>query len=103
MACSIALPDRIVEATSGSLYHDLDDNEIRLVTIHPSRDFDASIQLSLHTTNFSDQPIYKAVSYVWGAPPVTSTIIVDGIDFEATTDLVSALRHVRHEHDTEIL
>ncbi|XPS72106.1 hypothetical protein M3J07_004264 [Ascochyta lentis] len=92
-----------IGAASKSLYRDLGDNEIRLLHLHPSRNFDAPIYTILHTAKSSDSPAYRALSYVWGDPRITSTISVNGADFEVTTNLASALRHLRKERAVTVL
>jgi hypothetical protein len=57
----------------------------------------------MHTANFSNNPVYKALSYVWGTLEDTSTIIVNGIPTKATKNLASALRHIRHNRLAEII
>jgi hypothetical protein len=42
-----------------------------------------------------EEPEYETLSYVWGDPTVTKPIILDGEIFEVTTNLESALRHIR--------
>jgi len=95
--------EKALQGTSSLLYRNLRDNEIRLLHLHPSRHFEAPIYTVLHTVNFDDGPVYKALSYVWGSPTLTSTISVNGLDFEATTNLVSALRHLRGSRAVKVL
>jgi hypothetical protein len=40
-------------------------------------------------------PYYEALSYVWGDPTVTESILVDGKEIQATTNLKAALRRLR--------
>jgi hypothetical protein len=49
------------------------------------------------------QPIYEALSYAWGDAKVTSPIFLESCPFQATVNLVSALRHLRHEDNTRTL
>lgn len=95
--------EKALQGTSSLLYRNLRDNEIRLLHLHPSRHFEAPIYTVLHTVNLDDGPVYKALSYVWGSPTLTSTISVNGFDFEATTNLVSALRHLRGSRAVKVL
>lgn len=94
---------RIARKPPKLLYQELREHEIRLLIIRPSPSFSAPLRLSMHTTDFSNKPVYKALSYVWGSPDVTSTIIVNNIQIEVTTNFVSALRHIRHKRLAEIL
>lgn len=85
-----------------SIYHDVADNEVQLLDLHPHQDFNAPIQASLHIVEFSNMPVYEAMSYVWGDPKVTSTIFVSGLAFYTTTNLVSALRRLQSEYDIKV-
>lgn len=87
----------------GIVYHDLDEHEIRVLHLHPSSEFESPICVSLHRVKFLDGPVYRALSYVWGDPTVTSPIYVDGTSFEATVNLVSALRHIRRSESVVVL
>ncbi|KAH8716724.1 heterokaryon incompatibility protein-domain-containing protein, partial [Phaeosphaeriaceae sp. PMI808] len=69
----------------------------------PSQYFNAPLHLSIHTAGLSNWPEYKALSYVWGSSEMTSTIHVNNIQCQATTNLVSALRHIREKQTTIIL
>lgn len=76
---------------------------MRLLHLHPSQDFEALIHATLVTIDFSNGPYYKALSYAWGAPTFLSNILLDGVEFKATPNLVSMLRHIRTECDTQVL
>lgn len=71
---------------------------IRLLVIFPSASSEASIQCSLENTSF-DSPDgcrqYRALSYVWGDPDITTPITVNGIRMHVTKNLSAALRHLR--------
>lgn len=99
----MASHNEVSKSPTTLLYHDLGDNQMRLMHLHPSREFDAPICATLHTSNFSDEPVYKALSYAWGNPHLTSNITVNGKDFPATINLVSALRHLREEQAGKVL
>src|SRR5438045_761334 len=72
--------------------------EIRLLTLSSGRP-DEPLQCHLYTTCLTTRPIYKALSYVWGDPASSKTpgniLILDGYPFPVTTNLRSALRHLR--------
>ena len=73
----------------------LGSDEIRLVILYPG-DSSEDIALStevLMTDHVEDD--YAALSYVWGSPGDTRPIYVDGHEFPATKNLVSALRQIR--------
>jgi Heterokaryon incompatibility protein (HET) len=38
---------------------------------------------------------YEALSYVWGDPLIRENIELDGVEFQVTTNLHAALRHLR--------
>lgn len=44
-----------------------------------------------------DAPLYAALSYVWGSPESVDTVIVNDKEMKVTTNLHSALLHVRQE------
>lgn len=70
-------------------------NEIRLVVILPSKDDDETVSCKLQTASLDEKLEYAALSYVWGDPTITKDIIVNGLPFAATTNLGSALWHMR--------
>ncbi|KAF2799471.1 hypothetical protein K505DRAFT_230911, partial [Melanomma pulvis-pyrius CBS 109.77] len=85
------------------LYTELGENQIRLLTLQPSRLFAASIHTVLHTTNVFSAPAYKALSYVWGDSELTAPVFVNNLPFEATTNLVAALRHIRRKRHNVVI
>ncbi|KIM98268.1 hypothetical protein OIDMADRAFT_69443, partial [Oidiodendron maius Zn] len=46
---------------------------------------------------------YTALSYTWGDPTVTKEILVNGKPLQVTTNLESALRHLRQSDDAFVL
>jgi Heterokaryon incompatibility protein (HET) len=80
-----------------SFYQPLEPSQrqIRLLSIDTSEDEASAISCHLHLSSLADQPDFNALSYVWGDPNVTQNILVQGEVFAATTNLVSALRHIR--------
>jgi Heterokaryon incompatibility protein (HET) len=46
---------------------------------------------------------YEALSYAWGDPTITTPVTIHGLPFEVTTNLESALRHLRSERNTRTL
>lgn len=74
---------------------DVEKNETRLVTILAGT-FEEELQITLKAVSLDDDPEYEALSYVWGDPSVTKAIKLDGISFQVTENLESALRHLRH-------
>jgi hypothetical protein len=45
--------------------------------------------------NLEDLPVYESLSYAWGDPDVSISIRLEGKHFHVTTNLESALRHIR--------
>lgn len=75
---------------------------LRLVTIE-SGGFDDPVHCTLRHVDIDpgrdDQPRYEALSYVWGDPQVTKPIMVNGLDFPVTTNLLLALRYLRRQDE----
>lgn len=74
-------------------------SEVRLLEILPRVTDDAQEQvrckLSIHSLDM--RPSYTALSYVWGDPKKTETIIVNGCEMSATANLVHALLQQRED------
>ena len=71
--------------------------EIRLLTLHPgSRDDPMKCDLSV--VQLDEFPIYEALSYTWGDPAVVVPILLHDTPFNITTNLYSALLHLRIAH-----
>ncbi|KAK0270291.1 hypothetical protein LTR35_014217 [Friedmanniomyces endolithicus] len=66
--------------------------EIRTITI-TGQDENDLIACSLDTVRLTEAT-YTALSYVWGDPTVTKSILVDGHVFQATVNLELALRNL---------
>ncbi|KAF8854517.1 HET-domain-containing protein [Acephala macrosclerotiorum] len=81
---------------TAALYRPLDSHgkEIRLVTLQQGRSSDA-IHCNLSIVSLKEVPSYQALSYAWGDPTSTVQIYLDGRPHQATTNLESALRHLR--------
>lgn len=82
-----------------SLYQPLssEDYEIRLLTLLPG-DFDSSmISCTLAHISLNEIIEYEALSYAWGNASVTETILVNGNEWQATRNLVAALRQLRSQ------
>jgi hypothetical protein len=87
------------------VYQPLDDatQSIRLIRLQPASSFGSDVHYDIYHVNLDTQPIYEALSYAWGDAKVTSPIFLEGCPFQATVNLVSALRHLRHEDKTRTL
>ncbi|TGO53682.1 hypothetical protein BCON_0119g00050 [Botryotinia convoluta] len=85
----------MIEGTQ--LYHTLEvsKKEVRLVTLLPG-DFSNDIHCTLTTVSLIDEPVYEALSYVWGSPTNKCDINLQGVSFPVTTNLESALRCLRY-------
>jgi hypothetical protein len=79
------------------LYEPLDEacSEIRLLEILPSSNKTAIVKCRLFKALLKDKPAYFALSYVWGDPGVTENIIFNSKVARITTNLASALQHIR--------
>lgn len=45
--------------------------------------------------SLQDNPVYTALSYVWGDPTITEDILINGFTFAVTKNLAAALRYVK--------
>ncbi|KAI1360867.1 heterokaryon incompatibility protein-domain-containing protein [Xylaria arbuscula] len=79
-----------------------DGSEIRLLDLRPGRTAD-EIRCALRTVTFDQNPIFDALSYVWGDPKDTNPILVDEQPFQATVNLEAALRALRHTRKVRVL
>jgi hypothetical protein len=81
-------------------YHALssDEEQIRALILHAGK-IHEPIQCSLQKISLAKQPVYDALSYVWGDTSVTRPIKVEGVEFDATMNLERALRHLRDDSD----
>ncbi|PMD15176.1 HET-domain-containing protein [Hyaloscypha hepaticicola] len=83
-------------------------DSIRILLLEPSPETSSQIRCSLvHTTlaickdNITDE--YTALSYVWGNPSTSRSILVNGKAFNVTTNLFHALRDLRDDHEVRRL
>lgn len=65
--------------------------EIRLLSIVSPPEYDV-LSLEIHTCSLDDQPRLLALSYAWGDTSITGTVLVNGLPFQATSNLVEALK-----------
>ena len=69
-----------------------DADEIRILSILPSHPRKAgAIDCTVHHQPLRTNPIYLALSYVWGDPGVMKLILMNGHDIQVTTKLAEAL------------
>jgi hypothetical protein len=73
----------------------LDPLEIPLVKLYPGN-FDDEVRCELeHALLDGDNFTYTAVSYAWGDPNVTDSVLLDGMRHPVTVNLHSFLRHMQ--------
>jgi hypothetical protein len=90
---------------NSTIYHRLEqEKEIRLIKLLPGSPVH-KICCELFTVSLQDpsRPQYEALSYVWGNPAETLTIKVNRRDFNVTTNLHSAIHHLRQKDSERIL
>jgi hypothetical protein len=69
-------------------------NEIRLLLLKPGGSYDR-LSCTLRHVSLDDNPKYTALSYTWGNLDITRPISLDGYCVDVTTNLKSALLHLR--------
>ncbi|KAH7370781.1 heterokaryon incompatibility protein-domain-containing protein [Rhexocercosporidium sp. MPI-PUGE-AT-0058] len=79
--------------------------EIRILHLLPALNWEDGIQCRLSVVCLSndDRLQYQALSYVWGDARITIPIDVNGFRFDATKNLVEALRALRLQSEERIL
>ncbi|KAL3423302.1 hypothetical protein PVAG01_05049 [Phlyctema vagabunda] len=78
---------------------------IRLLYIYPTKATSLPIRCRVQETNIDEcsmYPKYKALSYVWGASGITSTIYINEKRFEVTANCFAALRRLREIKTTYV-
>jgi len=100
---TLGAPTTIRNETA-ALYQPLDSHgeEIRLVTLQQGS-FNDAIHCSLSKVSLKEVPSYQALSYTWGDPRSTLQIYLDGRPHQVTTNLESALRHLRLATESRVL
>ena len=86
----------IEKKMSGGIYAPLESRQIRVMALSPATVLTDPIACTLSTVSLASGPYFAALSYVWGDPAITEPIEVCGQPFQATTNLVAALRQIRH-------
>lgn len=75
------------------LYHELGRDQIRLLKIRETAP-DGMICCELHTVDFSQAPLYAAISYTWGQPLPLRPILINGCEVAVREDCQYALWQV---------
>ncbi len=76
---------------------------IRLLTIMPARRFRDPIKCRLDTACLHDEPIYEALSYVWGTPERIKWVKCNDKRMHITQNLDDALLHLRYEAEERVV
>jgi len=76
---------------------------VRLVCLQPAKQKRNRILCHLLTVPLHEAPVYEALSYCWGEPKKRLSIFCNGIPFATTSNLESALRHLRRESEERVL
>jgi len=77
-------------------------DSIRLLEVAP-KDNEETLSCKLIHVPFRNTPVYEALSYRWGSPDVTSTILLNGTPFKIRQNLHDALLGLRREHEPRVL
>jgi hypothetical protein len=83
-----------VRPSSPSIYHELKDNNIRLLRIHAGHRSDV-IECTMTVEDFEDDIEFEALSYVWGTTMATKSIILNDVPVKVKQNLYNALEHLR--------
>jgi hypothetical protein len=71
------------------------ENEFRYINILPDR-FNDIVECTLSVGSIESASVFKALSYVWGNASRARLILVNEVEFAATTNLESAPRYLRY-------
>jgi hypothetical protein len=69
-----------------------DSRQVRFLTLKTAEGAGSEFSCSLHIRDLTDQPSYRALSYVWGDAKNLSPIVVNGVELRVTKNLKAALR-----------
>lgn len=81
----------------------LDPMQIRLLYLLPASDINDTIESRLEVVSLEQNPVYEALSYCWGDSAELHEIKCNNEEFQVTTNLFSALQHLRDEHSVRTL
>ncbi|KAJ3547684.1 hypothetical protein NM208_g1397 [Fusarium decemcellulare] len=77
--------------------------EIRLLLLQPSTDPEENVQCSIQTVSLDDGPTFEALSYSWGDPAASKSIILDEQPLKVTLSAWTALRALRYHDRPRVL
>jgi hypothetical protein len=99
-------PDEAESIQDHPIHSPLDsqNSQIRLLVLHPG-EFEDPVFCQLNIYSLEEQPVYEALSYVWGDAATTLPIYVGSQRkrVETTINLECALRHLRYQDRDRIL
>lgn len=72
--------------------------DIRLLFIAPQQSHTNDIWCSTYQVSFREKPPYETLSYAWGDPELSESIICDGKRLRVTKNLYAALLRLRQSH-----
>ncbi|KAG9247575.1 hypothetical protein BJ878DRAFT_414648, partial [Calycina marina] len=72
---------------------------IRLLIVSSGRR-DGELKCFIDIDSIDQHVTHKTISCSWGDPTDTCPILVNGLSFDITTNLHTALRHLQSEDDT---
>lgn len=78
-----------------------ENHEIRLLTLVEGKN-SAFVSCQLEHCSLVEHPPYTALSYCWGNPDITKTILLNGVKVQATVNLEAALRQLQAEGYTKL-
>jgi hypothetical protein len=86
------------------LYTSIDSGqgEIRLLNIEPGA-YDDDLKMRFTHARLSEEPVYAALSYVWGDPQSPGTCTLDGVSISINKNLDLALRRFREDNNCLVL
>jgi hypothetical protein len=82
---------------------DCNQNLIRLLYLSPASSDTHVIRCHFAVASLDENPDYEALSYVWGHTNDTQKVQVGGVAVTVTSNLLSALRHLRLDERERIL
>jgi hypothetical protein len=78
------------------------DDSIRLLELEPA-DKQQPLSCRLIHVPFLNRPVYEALSYTWGPPEPTNSILINGTPMAIRQNLHDAFLALRNEHEPRVL